>query len=96
MAEVMKKFSTVDVDADINEVTKQLQTYQACCGRVRRITGIITRHDVLICRRSRQRQTAEQSQSDSHPGILRARDSVNHTHLQYGGWLPRPKFERHP
>jgi len=47
--EVMdESFPTVDVDTSINEVTSKLQTHQAVLvEEYGRITGIITRHDVL-------------------------------------------------
>jgi len=49
VSEVMDaSFPTVDVDAGINEITKKLQTHQAVLvEEYGRITGIITRHDVL-------------------------------------------------
>lgn len=43
-----KSFPTVEVDADINVVTKKLRTNQAVLiEEYGRITGIITRHDIL-------------------------------------------------
>jgi predicted transcriptional regulator len=43
-----KGFPTVDVDADINVVSRKLRTSQAVLiEEYGRITGIITRHDVL-------------------------------------------------
>jgi predicted transcriptional regulator len=43
-----KGFPTVDVDADINVVTRKLRASQAVLiEEYGRITGIITRHDVL-------------------------------------------------
>ncbi|MEP6913495.1 MAG: pyridoxal-phosphate dependent enzyme [bacterium] len=49
VSEVMDaSFPTVDVDAGINDVTKKLQSHQAVLvEEYGRITGIITRHDVL-------------------------------------------------
>ena len=49
VSEVMDaSFPTVDVDVGINEVTKKLQSHQAVLvEEYGRITGIITRHDVL-------------------------------------------------
>jgi cystathionine beta-synthase len=49
VSEVMDKtFPTVDVDDDINAVTRKLRTNQAVLiEEYGRITGIITRHDVL-------------------------------------------------
>ena len=49
ISEVMdKSFPTVDVDDDINAVTRKLRTNQAVLiEEYGRITGIITRHDVL-------------------------------------------------
>jgi len=43
-----KSFPTVDVDADINVVTRKLRSHPAVLiEEYGRITGIITRHDVL-------------------------------------------------
>jgi predicted transcriptional regulator len=43
-----KSFPTVDVDADINVVTRKLRTHPAVLiEEYGRITGIITRHDIL-------------------------------------------------
>ena len=43
-----KSFPTVDVDDDINQVTRKLRTSPAVLiEEYGRITGIITRHDVL-------------------------------------------------
>ncbi len=49
MNKVMEKgFPTVDVDADINVVTRKLRSSPAVLiEEYGRITGIITRHDVL-------------------------------------------------
>ena len=49
VSEVMDaSFPTVDVDVSINEVTRKLQSHQAVLvEEYGRITGIITRHDVL-------------------------------------------------
>ncbi|MDX6613962.1 MAG: cystathionine beta-synthase [Blastocatellia bacterium] len=49
VSEVMdESFPTVDVDTSISEVTSKLQTHQAVLvEEYGRITGIITRHDVL-------------------------------------------------
>jgi predicted transcriptional regulator len=49
VSKVMDKgFPTVDVDADVNVVTRKLRSHPAVLiEEYGRITGIITRHDVL-------------------------------------------------
>jgi cystathionine beta-synthase len=51
-----KSFPTVDVDADINVVTRKLRTHPAVLiEEYGRITGIITRHDILDTTRNNGR-----------------------------------------
>jgi predicted transcriptional regulator len=57
VSEVMESsFPSVDVDASSSEVTKRLQTSAAVLvEEYGRITGIITRHDVLDLKLKNQR-----------------------------------------